>query len=219
MAWWLEVFRSEVETNFAFAGPLTSRDLDIWGGREEVEEIAGIVKSRPKYPHKYEMTVLSGVIPLTIGETQTQIEVLHTVPGLDINDPEAASVEHHFMNQSIRVLDPVSLLGTKLHALRNFSDEDRQDLLHLKILVPATRAFLKEAFKSDIEKGLWYSERALTLILKQNNKRAAKRHGLNLLECIPIDWIQDQLKTVNEGNPHLAKLRNFVEIRWKRLND
>lgn len=38
------------------------------------------------------MTVLSAVIPLVVNEQKTAIELLHTVPGLDVVDPEESAV-------------------------------------------------------------------------------------------------------------------------------
>jgi hypothetical protein len=64
--------------------------------------------------------------------TRSIAEFLHTVPGLDIVEPEKASINQDFSTSTftrrIRVLTPVSLLPEKLHCLRHFSQEHRQDV-------------------------------------------------------------------------------------------
>ena len=72
VAWWANHFEieNEIET------PITSRDLDLWADRSEVEEFAKTLAFSVQYPHEYDMTVLSGIARCTIKNRPTQIEFL-----------------------------------------------------------------------------------------------------------------------------------------------
>jgi hypothetical protein len=74
-----------------------------------------------------------GAIPLNLHGQESLAEFLHTIPGLDTNDPDQASVEQEYksgpVHKLIQVLTPVSLVLCKLHALRHFNQANRQDEL------------------------------------------------------------------------------------------
>lgn len=124
VAWWSRRY------GLGEAADIHSRDIDFWGDREALRLLARRLGSRPCWPHKYEMTVLVGSLAIKIGKTNSAIEVLRSVPGLDRADPEVVSSRQHAVGipGEIAVLTPVSLLLVKLHALRHFSQHERNDL-------------------------------------------------------------------------------------------
>src|SRR5438094_219658 len=73
-------------------GAITSADIDFWGDRQDLVVVAKALHRKAVFPHEYEMTVWVGAIPLRIHGSNTLVEFLHTVPGLDTNDPTKASV-------------------------------------------------------------------------------------------------------------------------------
>ena len=121
VAWWAAKYGVTVGPGH---GPalLTSVDIDFWGGRDDLTELAKGLGRKPIFPSQYEMTVWVGAIELQIQGEKTLAEFLHTIPGLDTNDPDKASVEQEYQAHSVRkiiqVLTPVSLVLVKLHAVR-----------------------------------------------------------------------------------------------------
>src|SRR6266704_2226107 len=96
---------------------ITSADIDFWGERRDLIAVAKALQRRAVFPHEYEMTVWVGAIPLKVDGRETLVEFLHTVPGLDTNDPVKASVDQQYEAKSVKkiipVLSPVSLvIGT-----------------------------------------------------------------------------------------------------------
>lgn len=200
---------------------ITSADLDIWGTREDLKKLAKAMRRKPVFPHEYEMTVWAGAIELTIGGKPTIAEVLHTIPGLDVINPDKASVEQIFhvgsMEKIIQVLSPVSLVMAKLHALRHFEQKDRQDELHLKVSLRTSRAFITELLqKQEIRHVLWNSERLIAAHRLKPYTRLEKKYSLNILEAIPIEDLKRAADDRSQTQENRSRLANFVNLRWSR---
>jgi hypothetical protein len=108
----------------------------------DVQRIARQLELAPGYPPKVQMTALAGFIPFQIGDLKSAIEVVRRIPG--ISDAGTPAIQAEWEGKTIRVLDPISLLACKLELAATVSQEKRQDVAHLKILLPCVRAFLGE---------------------------------------------------------------------------
>lgn len=215
VGWWALRFRRQLPAEYS--NPMTSRDIDFWADREQLDLYATLLQAKPHYPHQYEMTVLAGVIPIEINGQRTSIEFLHTVPGLDVNDPDATTVLQEMDGMRFRVLDPISLTCTKLHALRNFGQKDRQDLYHLRVCLAVCRPFTEEALRQSVQTGIWYCERLIRNCLRQNNPRLMERHQIEWKPSIPLPAIES-LRTADAlPARERERLKNFLEKRWSRL--
>jgi hypothetical protein len=56
-------------------------------------------------------------------------------------------IEAKWGDKNIRVLNPISLLASKLELVATVSQNKRNDVLQLKILVPCVRAFLEQVLQ------------------------------------------------------------------------
>ena len=82
---------------------------------------------------------------------KSNIEIVRRIPGLSGSvDPLAVQAE--WSGKIIRVLDPISLLACKLELAASVPQQKRQDVAHLRILLPCVRAFLNE-FLQRVESG------------------------------------------------------------------
>lgn len=120
--------------------PFTSEDIDFKGGADDVQRIARQLELTPGYPPKVQMTALAGVIPFTIGGLKSNIEVVRRIPGVS-GSVDALAIQAEWEGKTIRVLDPISLLGCKLELVARVPQGNRHDAAHLKILLPCVRAF------------------------------------------------------------------------------
>jgi hypothetical protein len=159
VAWWALQFEATDE-------PLTSCDIDFWGFRDELQSLARALRRKPIFPHKYEMTAWVGGIPLELKGEATIVEFINTVPGLDVINPEKASVGQVFSTgtapKKLLVLSPVSLVLAKLHALRAYDQTERQDELHLKVSLVTSRSFISQLLKEEkTRQVLWNVERLI----------------------------------------------------------
>ena len=110
--------------------------------------------------------------------------------------------------QIIRVLDPISLLASKLVLAATVSQEKRRDVAHLKILLPCVRAFLSELLQQ-VELGhlqardwLKVANQTLKLTTDHRARKIASKHQINWSEILPLTAIA---KSQNE------KIRRFRE--------
>lgn len=127
------------------------------------------------------MTVLAGSIPFRNGTIESNIEVVRRVPGAPKNI-EKAAIEIEMAGKRLRVLDPVSLLVSKLELVAKVPQEGRHDTRHLRILVPCVRQFLGELL-GEVDCGEIPSRHWLNVVgylLKLTTTRRAIRIGMNL---------------------------------------
>lgn len=191
--------------------PFSSEDIDFKGGRADVLRIARQLELNPSYPPKVQMTALSGFIAFQIGDLKSAIEVVRRIPG--IADADTPAIQAEWDGQTIRVLDPISLLACKLELAATVSQEKRQDVAHLNILLPCVRAFLGELLQQ-VELGqlpakdwLKVTNQVLKLTTDKRAKKIAGKHQINWTEILPVTAIA---KSQNE------KIRRFEEQQLKR---
>jgi len=187
--------------------PFTSEDIDFKGNAEDVRRIARQLGLTPLFPAKVAMTALAGVIPFRIGEINSNIEIVRRVPGVS-GAVEVTAIEAECNGVSIRVLDPISLLASKLELVAKVAQKDRRDALHLKILVPCVRGFLEELLREveaqHIPAGHWLG--AVNHVLKLTKTRRARR----IAEQQQIHWETILPLSAIERCPH-PKVRRFRE--------
>lgn len=211
VAWWALRYGCE------HSDQIHSRDIDLWGDRESVELIAEGLQVAAYWPHKYEMTVLAGALPIRIGDTVSSIEVLHTVPGLDHADPQVVSVEAvaDVLPNGFRILTPVSLLLVKLHGLRHFEQEGRNDLSHVRSCIQTSSRFIAEMSENP-KATLWNCNRILHASTLKPYVKLASTHGFRLLDAIPVEEIEKMSR--DESHPGSKVFRGFLENQWPRFS-
>ena len=177
--------------------PFLSADIDFKGTRKTAEEIAKALHTTPIFPNLTEAAFsnLVGVIRFVAGGQETNIEVVFKVPGLDVSNPEKLGVEAELGGRMIRVLDPISLLYSKVHCVLKYDQKDRQDVSHVRVLVPCVRAFLKEALarpekQASLVRGMISAmERAMKLAQSSKGRKLAIQHGIRWEGLLPLSEI------------------------------
>jgi hypothetical protein len=218
VVWWAAKYGLDVVSKNQLE-PLTSADIDLWGGRDDLIELAKRLSCKAVFPHQYEMTVWVGAIPLSIKGEKTLVEFLHTVPGLDTNDPDRASVEQDYAVPSgrriLQFLSPVSLVLVKLHALRHFDQNDRQDELHLRVSLETSKAFIEQLLRQQaIRELLWNCERLIQAHHLKPYLKLAAQHGFNILGAVPIESIKAASLDSSLDQALRERLANFCGFRW-----
>jgi len=194
---------------------ITSADIDFWGSRDDLKKMAKGLRRKAIFPDEYEMTVWVGAIQLNIQGLKTVAEFLHTVPGLDTNDPSKASVEAQFAAGSVRkvilILSPVSCVIAKLHCLRHFQQDQREDELHLRISLVASHRFLTELLgQHEIRRVLWNCERIIAVSRLKPYGRLEAQYSLDILGAIPITEIQRYAENKRHSEAHRKQLSKFA---------
>lgn len=204
--YWAERYREQEPQLNAF-GPFTSADIDFQGTVDDVRLIAKQLALTPGYPPKVAMTALAGVIPLRIGDEPSNIEVVRRVPGIS-GELDAFVIETRWQDKTIRVLNPISLLASKLELVATVAQEGRNDVRHLKILVPCVRAFLamilQQADHQEIPARAWLSlaNQALKLTAGHRTAKIGEKYQINWREILPMAAINqsqdEQIKRFRE---------------------
>ena len=160
----------------------------------DVQHIARQLELTPGYPAKVQMTALAGIIPFQIGDLKSNIEIIRRIPGVT-GSVDALAVLAEWNGKIIRVLDPISLLACKLELVASVPQQKRQDVAHLKILVPCVRAFLNE-FLQRVEHGeiparhwLGAANQVLKLTTDHRARKIASKHQINWPEILPLTAI------------------------------
>ena len=187
--------------------PFTSEDIDFKGEHDDVQIIARQLELTPRYPAKVEMTALAGTIPFKISGLRSNIEIVRRIPGISESAPTPA-IDAEWEGKTIRVLDPISLLACKLELAAIVPQEMRQDVAHLKILLPCVRAFLDELLRQ-VDRGrlparewLKVASQALKLTTRDRALKIGKEHQINWPDILPLAAIA---KSQNE------KIRRFQD--------
>lgn len=187
--------------------PFTSRDIDFKGNREDVQRIAKQLESSPGYPPKVAMTALAGVIPVQIGGQKSVIEVVRRIAGIS-DSVQTPAIEAQWEQKIIRVLDPISLLACKLELAATVPQEKRQDVTHLKILLPCVRAFLTELLQQVEQRQLpardWLkvANQVLKLTASHRAQKIAGQHQVDWSRILPLTAIAQSKE---------EKIRRFQE--------
>jgi hypothetical protein len=191
--YWAERYRTVAPQLEQFQ-PFTSEDIDLKGTREDVGRIARQLHLTALYPHRVEMTALAGIIPFQIGNLESSIEVVRRLPG--VSDTVAVpAVEAEFGGQSIRVLDPISLLACKLELSAEVSQQDRRDVEHLRILLRCVPAFLAEILGqvelNELPARDWLNvvKRVLKLTRSSRALKLGHTHRIDWAKILPVGAI------------------------------
>ena len=192
--------------------PFTSEDLDFKGTQEDVQSIARQLGLPAGYPHKVEMTALAGVIPLQIGDLKSSIEIVRRIPGIS-SAAHIPAFKTEWNGKIIRVLDPISLLASKLELAATVPQKNRRDAMHLKILVSCVRAFLQEVLQQ-VERGeapardwLGAANQTIKLTTSHRARKMAGKHQIDWPAVLPLSAIA---QSKNE------KIRRFHEQQLRQ---
>lgn len=153
------------------------------------------------------MTALAGSIPFRSGEIESKIEVIRRIPGAPKNVEDTA-IDIQFEGKWLRVLDPISLLASKLALVADVPQEGRHDGRHLRILIPCVRRFLEELLhevnREEVPARHWLN--VVRFLLKFTATKRARKIGSEL----GIDW-NDTLPWAAIAGSEDEKLRRFLE--------
>jgi len=193
--YWAERYLA-VEPSLQQFLPFTSADIDFRGNRDDVRHIAAQLDATPVYPPKVAITALAGVIPIRIGKTKSNVEIVRHVPGVTAAAIEALAVQAEWEGRHIRVLEPISLLAGKLELALTISQTERQDVQHVHILIYCVRGFLRELLvgveRNELPVKGWLGavNRTLKLTTSSRGRKAARQMEVDWRETLPLKEIE-----------------------------
>jgi hypothetical protein len=215
----VSLWAAEFEVELGLSDAVVSKDIDYWGDRTLLIQLAKKLNTIPIFPDRRAFTILSGIVRIRLHNEPVNIDVLNMVPGVPDADWDRVTVVLRNEIGAIRVLDPVGLIGSKFYNLKHFPQDDRNDLAHLLLCIRMARLFVREALRHEARHGLDYVKRILNIACQKNNQSAIKKFAVPIFESIPIDTIMDIAADTSVDEDSRIRLNNFISIRWAQLKE
>lgn len=219
VGWWARNFQDRITAFGRVKKALpscASQDLDFVGDVDTVKALSRALNTRARWPRRYEMTILVGLLPITLDGEPTTMEILHTVPGLDV-DIEEALAPAAIHGGLIRVLEPVSLALSKAHGLLNYPQEERNDNAHCRVCVACCRCVIEDLLADGkVESAHEQCERLLHPAETTRGKKLWQRFQINLADGIPLDAFRAAARATVTSPADRDLIRSFLDKRWPR---
>ncbi|MFP4165708.1 MAG: hypothetical protein ACLFUF_00895 [Opitutales bacterium] len=136
-------------------------------------------------------------------------EVIRSINGLTHQELEDGSIAIEYGGSQMWFLVPPALFQAKLENLKSIDQEGRQDLKHLKLLIPVTRCFFQDLLTTHTTSERptraidWLSQHAKNL---QEAIRLGYRDEADCNSFFPVELMKE--------HPSEA-VRNFIEYQLK----
>jgi hypothetical protein len=205
---WAEHY-SQLDPFIKTLGPFVSKDADIFGTRDLAERLAAT--SRWQLTNYYEpRTVALAVLRKELsGKEPLIVEVIGSVNGLANKDLVAPDILEIRPGQIYRVPSPVILLKAKLANVANIDQTQRQDVRHVRILIPCVRQYLADALERT--KAGQISERSFVNLLEASRELCTTPRNLEL--ALEHHLELDVIFPSQLAHSDLEKISNFVRFR------
>lgn len=195
--------------------PFVSRDIDILGNRETLEEVAALVKGKPEFfPMRPPTNVLGVVVAHDNEGDPVLIEVLRYAHGVDEEELREPTYSFVIGKNKIPVLvpGPVALFKAKVANLADLSQEGRQDAKHVQILAKILPDYWSDMVGA-VKSGK-VEERKLIRHLEMVLSVATSAKGKSTLPRLSIET-----KSLFEGvkTEGLSKVQAFISKRLIRF--
>lgn len=194
--------------------PFISKDADIVGDRALAERIAEITKWKftPYHePRAIGLAMLTKELPNNV---KLIVEVIGSVNGLTSKDLVDSDLVELVPGQVYRLPSPIILLRAKLANVAQIDQSRRQDVRHVKMLIPCVREYLRESHAESIvgkinDRDLVnLFEAARSLYSDPRNAELGRKHSFELAEIFPREFFRSPI----------AKVARFFDYRMKDLS-
>jgi len=200
------------EARTAELAPFVSRDVDVLGDRETLEELAKLAGTKPQIFPMRPPTNEVGVVIARDGEGEPLlVEVLRYVHGVSNEELRAPLYTMALGETRVRVPGPIALLKAKIANVAEIAQTGRQDARHVVILARLMPAYLLELQAAAAEGRM--DERRLIELLERLLSEITTTPATRVLTQLRLDS-----KQFFEGLGHekLTKLGAFLTKRLPR---
>lgn len=210
---WAQVYKERIQSELEHAEllPLTSKDLDLYGTRELLEQLrarfgGSVILGEARSP-------VIGQLEMILNGKQRTIEVLRSVRGMSSDDLENGWLPVVFEGYSARVPLPTCLLKAKMANATQIDQTDRNYIRHVRILILVIREHLIEVLRlAETEKiesrlAIGMLEETRELVLSGDAERCLERYDISFDGIWPMDEF---------GKAQNKKIRNFIDHRIPR---
>jgi hypothetical protein len=207
--------------------PFTSEDIDFLGSPRDAQKIGLVLQGEVFINRNFESSPNAGIVLVKHRGRQLRIDVLGQVLGVDEEALAKNAIEfvgeRELEGLTIKVIDPLLALESKLASLHILDQRSRQDLKHTKLCVRVLEEFLREHWDILSERVRFgIIERVFDVASQKNALYAWFEHGIEVERGLPWDLIDgaksDKFQRFNtirklQLEKHVAGLRKQYETR------
>lgn len=200
------------EARTAELAPFVSRDVDVLGDRETLEELAKLAGTKPQiFPMRPPTNEVGVVIAKDAEGEPLLVEVLRYVHGVSNEELRAPLYTMALDETRVRVPGPIALLKAKIANVAEIAQTGCQDARHVVILARLMPAYLLELQAAAAEGRM--DERRLIELLERLLSEITTTPATRVLTQLRLDS-----KQFFEGLGHekLTKLGAFLTKRLPR---
>lgn len=204
---WAEYFADRVPS-LAELAPFTSKDCDIWVGKETLDSLTRVLDGTLKRASDPAEVQVGVFVPRR--DPGRKLELFGHVHGIPLEEFERVRLSVMEIG-GYRVMQPIFLFKAKCHNLVKLEQRGRQDLRHVQIMQRILPAFFKLSIQLCVAGQI--AERVLLKNIKyvrnlKNDKvvrRALEEVGTELDDLIPVD---------NLRLSDLPRLKRYATSEW-----
>lgn len=207
-------FYSEIDARLEALKPFVSKDADVFGDRAMAERLAAASKWRLTCyyePRSVGLAMLTKELP---NSERLTVEIISSVNGLtpkELADPDIIQLR---TGKIYRLPSPIVLLKAKLANVAQIDQSRRQDVRHVRMLIPCTREYLRGSHVDTLAGRMSgrdlvnLFEAARSLCLEARNAELGRKHDFNLADVFPMEF----------SHSPIVKVARFYENRMTGLS-
>lgn len=207
--------------------PFTSEDIDFLGSPRDAQKIGLVLQGEVFINRNFESSPNAGIVLVKHRGRQLRIDVLGQVLGVDEEALAKNAIEfvgeRELEGLTIKLIDPLLALESKLASLHILDQRSRQDLKHTKLCVRVLEEFLREHWDILSERVRFgIIERVFDVASQKNALHAWFEHGIEVEQGLPWDLIDrensnkfQRFNTIRKPQleKHVAGLRKQYKTR------
>jgi hypothetical protein len=208
-------FYSRVDASLDALRPFVSKDADVYGDRAMAERLAVASNWRLKCyyePRTIGLAMLTKELP---NKERLTVEIIGNVNGLTQKELLDADMLQLQPGRTYRLPSPIILLKAKLANVAQIDQSRRQDVRHVKMLIPCVREYVRESHAESVAGKISdrdlvnLFEAARSLYKNPRNAELGRKHDFELAEIFPMELSRSPI----------AKIARFFDYRMKELSD
>jgi hypothetical protein len=170
--------------------PYTTKDLDVCAAsKDDVQATADALNVAPGFPRKRAASPELGVLKYPARRGEIFVQFLRK--GYEVVAEEIIQTQQRYLwkeyNLVLSVMHPLLCLQEKLAASIGLSQEDRQDVKHLRMCMEFVPLFIADRIKDSAPREvLRMCQHILKLAQSTHGRSAFKRFGIEIEKAIPI---------------------------------
>lgn len=204
LAYWADYY--DIDLFVSDSG--VTKDLDVFGNRAHLMQMGLALHVAPQIQNPRFISALVGTIEIPVGDHLfTNIDVIHTLVGVDRDEVLRNAVKVRVGGFECKMMHPLHVLESRIKNVEKIPEKrDAQGINQVAMAIKVVNQYIAQrAIANEEAIALKAIEKVVSFGKVAAGKMVAK-YGLNLIDAIPFDAIQ------NESFQKLRKPQIMLEL-------